>query len=167
MATDEDAQDVRERIVELHTEAFGWARACCADAPERAEDILQEAYVRVLDGRARFAGGASFRTFLFGVIHNVAREERRRRGAGPRLLDLDVDLPAASEPDAEAEGLRRALAALSPRQREVVHLVYYQGLTVDESARVLGIGVGSARQHFARGKERLRALLQGDPRIET
>ena len=50
---------------------------------------------------------------------------------------------------------------LSPRQRALLHLVYYQDMTIEDASQVLGISVGSARTHYARGKQRLRALLHG------
>jgi len=59
--------------------------------------------------------------------------------------------------------LRRALAALPARQRDVLHLVFYQELTIQEAAQVLQVGLGTARTHFERGKARLRELL-GDER---
>ena len=51
------------------------------------------------------------------------------------------------------------LARLSGRQQEVLHLVFYQQLTVEEAAGIMGVSVGSARTHYQRGKERLRAEL--------
>ena len=59
------------------------------------------------------------------------------------------------------DGLRAALTRLSPRQQEVLHLVFYQDLTIEEAAGLLGISLGSARTHFERGKARLREQLRG------
>jgi RNA polymerase sigma factor (sigma-70 family) len=59
-----------------------------------------------------------------------------------------------------AQQLQRALMLLSVRQREVLHLVFYSELTVEESAQALQISVGSARTHYQRGKERLAQLLR-------
>jgi RNA polymerase sigma-70 factor (ECF subfamily) len=42
----------------------------------------------------------------------------------------------------------------------VLHLVFYQDLTIQEAAQIMGVGIGSARQHYERGKARLRSLLQ-------
>jgi RNA polymerase sigma factor (sigma-70 family) len=163
--------DTRAALAALHADCYGWALACCGRDRELALEALQGAYLRILDGRARFRGRSSFRTFVFGVIRLTAREERRRTrlrllgAAGPTDA---AGLPDASPlPDAAALAAERrarllaALARLSPRQREVLELVFYHGMTVEEAARVMGVRLGSARRHYERGKARLRALLPG------
>ena len=67
----------------LHADSFGWALACCDWHRQQAEDVLQESYLRVLDGRARFSGRSTEKTWFYGVIRRVAAEIRRgqaRRG---------------------------------------------------------------------------------------
>jgi RNA polymerase sigma-70 factor (ECF subfamily) len=54
-----------------------------------------------------------------------------------------------------------AVAKLSTKQRQVLHLVFYQDLTVEEASRVMEINLGTARTHFDRGKRRLREILAG------
>ena len=129
--------------------------------------MLQTSYLKVLDGSARFAGGASFKTFLFAVIRRTAAERRRRelvRGGllarWLRLAPAAVVEPSADLlPSARAERLRGALARLPQRQQDVLRLVFQHELPIAEAAAVLGVGVGSARTHYERGKRRLRALL--------
>jgi len=163
------AEDLEASLATLHPEAFGWARALVRGNREEAEEVLQVAYLRILSGRARFAGRSRFETWVFGVIRLVARE-RRRREAVRRLARLrwlgsqgSADVSPGPEERAELAGrvrrTRRALARLSARQREVLHLVFYRGMTLEESAEVLGISAGSVRTHYERGKARLRALL--------
>lgn len=149
-----------------HRACFAWSLACCGRDREEAEDVLQTSYLKVLDGRAAWAGRSSFRTFLFGVIRKTASESRRRQ-AVRRLFKSRAVREAASDhspaergPGAEERlALVAALGRLPRRQREMVELVFYAGMTVDEAGESLGVSAGTARVHYDRGKKRLAALL--------
>lgn len=160
--------DVHAELERQHAAAWGWALACCDREVAEAEDVLQTAYLKVLDGRARFGGRATFRTFLLGVVHRTALERRRRLGVRRRLLELWSDAvprPAPADPEhdhLQSEGaarLRAALARLPTRQREVLHLVFYEGCTLAEAAEVMGAQLGTVRTHYERGKAALRKRL--------
>lgn len=162
--------DLDDELARHHRAAFGWALACCRWDRTAAEDVLQTACLKVVDGRARFAEQAEFRTFLFGVIRRTASEERRRRALRATLslgvLGREHAMPSVSQAglaamlqDETARALVAALDQLSARQREVLHLVFYQDLTIAAAADVLGVSVGSARVHYERGKAQLRRLL--------
>lgn len=158
----------RDQLEPLHADAFGWALCCCGWEREEAEDVLQTSYLKILDGKARFDGRSSLRTWLFGVILRTAAEERRRRWfRGRKALAARPEPPPVATPEhlaaegAENRALRAALLGLPRRQRELLHLVFYQDLTVADAARVLGVSVGSARTHYHRGKENLRSRLGG------
>ena len=144
-------------LAAFHPQSFAWALACCGYDRAEAEDVLQTAYLKVVDGRAQFEGGSSLRTFLFAVIRNTAADARRRS-----FLRRFFSPAPAPAPDASADRVRivAALQKLSPRQREVLELVFYHDLSVEEAARVMGVGVGSARTHYDRGKTRLAELLR-------
>jgi RNA polymerase sigma-70 factor (ECF subfamily) len=161
---------LEHELEELHQASFGWALGCCSYDRAEAEDVLQAAYLKVLEGRARFDGASSLKTWLFSVIRRTAGERRRQRWT--RALALDRwfarrTAPASTaDPEQAATGsetarrLREALRALPARQREVVHLVFYQDLSLEEAAQVAGMSVGSARTHYHRAKTRLRLLLE-------
>ncbi|HZI22879.1 MAG TPA: sigma-70 family RNA polymerase sigma factor [Gemmatimonadales bacterium] len=154
----------------LHVAAFGWALACCGGDRAAAEDALQTSYLKILDGRARFDGRAAFRTWLFSVVRLTAAEQRRRTALWrlwPRswlgsAADGRHDAAAALDRSETARQLVVALARLPRRQREVLHLVFYQDLTIAEAAEVAGISLGTARTHYERGKAGLRKLLEAD-----
>ena len=158
-----------ERWLErLHEESFGWALSCCGGDRARAADVLQDAYVRVITGRAVYGGRSQFRTWLFGVIRRIALEENRRvRVERDRTLALEhpdaqaiADERVYADDFVSARTLHAALAQLAERQREVLHPVFYQDMTIAEAAEVMEISPGSARTHHERGKARLRALLE-------
>lgn len=150
--------------------SFAWALFCCRGRREDAQDALQEVYLHVLEGRARFAGQASVKTWLFAVIRRTASDRNRRQWLRASLLDRWLRHAPIADRHSCLEGelvtseahdrLRAALARLSPRQQEVLHLVFYQDLTIEETAGLLSISLGSARTHFERGKARLREQLQ-------
>jgi RNA polymerase sigma-70 factor (ECF subfamily) len=164
--------DLRAALERHHAECVGWAMACCGFDRSEANDVLQDAYLRVLDGRAVFRGASTFRTWVFGVIRRTAGEHRRnpfRRIVSAWRADRhdvasDVADPGtAMDARRVADRLRTAMRQLPARQREVLHLVFHDDLTVEAAATVMGVSVGSARTHYARGKTRLRDLL-GDLR---
>ena len=163
-----DEVELKRQLERAHADSFGWAMACCGRDRDNAEEVLQTVYLTVLDGRARYDGRSTFRTWLFGVIRLTAVSERRKAWLRGLLLTREADgmkPESLASPDADVErnsrrhSLRHALANLSTRQREVLQLVFYHDLTVDEAAGVMGVSVGSARTHYARGKTRLATLL--------
>jgi RNA polymerase sigma-70 factor (ECF subfamily) len=160
---------VQGELERLHRESFGWALHCCRNQREDAEDVLQMAYMKILEGKARFDGRSGFRTWLFGVIRHTAAEQRRHRWLRDALLlkwftvgpaPVAVRDPEGTLADAHRNRqLRDALHRLPDRQRDVLHLVFYQEMTVEEAAQTLQISPGTARTHFDRGKNRLRQIL--------
>ena len=130
---------------------------------------MQTTYLKMLEGRARFQGRSSFKTWLFAVIRKTAADQQRRLALRTRLLGVFGQAQPAPEhgptPQTELESNERrqsladALEKLSPRQAEVVDLVFAHELSVADAAGVLGISVGSARTHYHRAKQQLAGLL--------
>ena len=157
--------ETRAEIEQLHPAGFAWSMACCGRNRERAEDVLQASYLKILDGRARFAGRSSFKTFLFGVIRRTAAEERRKTAIARLIFGNTAmeEAPAGEDNSVDRLAFRTALVKLARRQREVLELVFSMGMTVQEAAETLSISAGSARVHYDRGKKRLAALLARKP----
>ncbi|MCC6242522.1 MAG: RNA polymerase sigma factor [Gemmatimonadaceae bacterium] len=153
------------KLEALHDAAFGWACNCCYGNADDAADVLQTCYVKLFSGRAVFDGRSTLRTWWFGVIRFTALELRRHSDRPLSIADVRDTMTTPAHADAavlDAESgtlLRQALTRLPERQREVLHLVFYQGLSVTEAAQVLELSVGSARVHYDRGKKRLREWL--------
>lgn len=167
-----DSDELEARLAGLHEASFGWACSCCGWNEADAEDVLQNAYLKVISGRARFDGRSAFRTWLFGVIRFTALERIRHirsMRAGRERLEIEASaVPATVEPVDPAERaerarvLREALETLPDRQREVLHLVFYEDMTIREAADVMAVSIGSARVHYDRAKKKLRALLSDE-----
>ncbi len=163
--------DFQEELERMHPASFGWALWCCDRGRDEAEEVLQAAYLKVLEGTARFDGRSSLRTWFFSVVRRTAWERRRRRWAREQLLErwfvrrpepvAELDPERAADRSESSRRLLEAVAGLPGRQREVLHLVFYQDLTIEEAASVLKISLGTTRTHFDRGKARLRERLAG------
>ncbi len=160
-----DGAALRADLETLHPATWGWALSCCGGRRDDAEEVLQATYLKVLDGRALFRGRSSVKTWLFGVVRRTTAEHRRRRAfRGLKLARFAAErqreeraLPAERPPAAERlDGLLQRLAG---RQRQVLHLVFYQELTIEQAARIMGITVGTARTHYQRGKQALKKRL--------
>jgi RNA polymerase sigma-70 factor (ECF subfamily) len=159
-----DVDELRSELERHHRQACAWALSICRYDPAEADNVLQTAYVNVLARRAEFSGSASFRTWWFSVIRKTALQ--LRRGEWLRRLrgtEEDAVVPApARGPDEQVaadernERLRGALARLPQRQREVLHLVFFEDLSIAEAASVMRVSLGSARRHYERAKHALR-----------
>ena len=73
-----ETEELKALLEQHHASSFGWAMACCRRDHAEAEDVLQIVYLKVLDGKARFNGASSFKTWLFAVIRKTASDQRRK-----------------------------------------------------------------------------------------
>ena len=158
--------DLKAELEKLHEAGFGWALSCCSRNHAQAEEVLQTVYLKILQGKACYRSESSLRTWLFAVIRKTAISERRKQVV--RTLTSFGRAPSqASETNQHVElersemqrRFQQALRQLPARQRETLHLVFYQDLSLSEAAEVMSISIGSARQHYERGKKRLREAL--------
>lgn len=136
-------------------------------APDAADDLLAEVWLRSYAGRATFdAARGTARTWLFGVARNVLAAHWRTRaqqvtapGGEEQSSDpwhaVDQRLDAA----AVAPLMRRTLAQLPSVERELLLLVAWEQLTPAEAAAVVGIPSGTARSRLHRARNRLRTAL--------
>ena len=140
--------------------------------PEIANDLFQEVWSRVIVNRARYEPRAKFRTFLFTLAHNCFIDHCRRtkaRPAGTNVEDADAAdlLPASddSRPDTQLERdessarYRAALATLPPEQRDVYLLHEESDLSLEEIARVTGVGAETAKSRLRYAVGKLKAAL--------
>jgi len=132
---------------------------------QAADDLLQECYFRFLRAGAAFEGEAHRRHYLFKIATNLARDRHRRRPPEGSLPDdeilhaLPADEDVVGRVDRRAD-VRRALARLKPRERELLWLAYAEGASHEEIGRLLGLRALGVRVLLFRARRKLLGLLQ-------
>ena len=139
-----------------------------------ADDLLQESFYRFLRAERRFESESHRRNYLFRIATNLAHDRHRRsRGA------ISVPVPSEHEPNALVDGtdiaadterrsdLARAMAQLTPREREMLWLAYAQGSSHEEIAGTLGLKKSSIKILLFRARRRLAAALGGNPAMRA
>ena len=135
-------------------------RTCCLILGNRAlaEDAAQETFIRAWKSMAQFKGDASPRTWLTRIAINVCRNTRRT--AWFRRLDRSItpeELPL-SVPE-EDRTLFLTVQQLPEKHRQVIILRYYQGMSLDEAAKALGINRSSVHHRLQKALKQLRIEL--------
>ncbi len=154
-----------DEIVSRHGPfALRVAMRIVADA-RLAEDVAQEAMVRAWSQARHFDGQRGrFTTWLYRIVVNLCIDQRRRVQPEPMAEDFDAADPAAGAEEMMAERERRAALAgalkeLPARQRAAVTLVYDEGMSGAEAARVMGLSAKAVERLLARARAFLRARL--------
>lgn len=149
-------------IFEAHQNAvygFAWRMT---GSPGVAEDVAQDTFLLLLKSPGNYsAAKGSVRSWLLGVARNLILKRWRSE---ERWAQLDDELPlAADQPPNNWETRERvayAVQSLSPLQREVVILVEYEGLTLEETARAVDAELGTVKARLHRARTNLRTLLE-------
>ena len=133
------------------------------------DDVVQETMVRLWKSAARFdPARGSEPTFVATVTRNVVIDQARREAVRPSVPTADVhELAPPIEPASESVAtrmiIRSALARLTPGQRELVRLAYFEQLTQKEIAERLGLPIGTVKSRTFHALRELRGLLQESP----
>lgn len=148
-----------EALVERHYSSIH-ALAWRLD-PACADDLAQDVCVRLPSALRSFRGEAAFRTWLYRLVVNAARDAWRRAGAYGRAVEGWAEIDALRRADAahdavRADWLAGALATLSPGLRETVALVLGEAMTHAEAAAVLGVGEGTVSWRMSEVRRALR-----------
>ncbi len=165
-----------ERLVRLYYgRVHRWALAKTGDRDD-ADDVAQEALLRMHGGLANFDGRSHFTTWMYQVTRSAAADLHRRRGRRRRLkaqIDSHPTRGAVREMPEESLDRRRLadlvqafLLELSERQREVFDLVDLQGLGSTEVGAMLGMEAVTVRSHLLRARRAIRArILESHPEL--
>lgn len=140
-----------------------------------AQDVTQEAFVRLWERRELWSGGGSVQALLYRIVRNLAldtrkaraREEERMHRLGSEVTSVPTPLEVAASVEFE-RAFRSALDSLSTRRREVYELVRVEGLSYREVSEIMEIAPQTVANHLSAAmaflRERLSAhLVQDDP----
>lgn len=158
-----DLSAARALTARLAPRALVQAGRMLGDRAE-AEDVAQEAFLRLWRTAPGWRGEARVGTWLHRVAYNICIDRLRRRDRGHAELPDDLVDPAPGPAQDRqraqvAAAVRRALARLPERQRAAIALVHYQELGNVEAAGILGVSVEALESLLARGRRALRERL--------
>jgi RNA polymerase sigma-70 factor (ECF subfamily) len=128
------------------------------------DDVVQDALTRAWQKRAQFdPDRGTPTTWLLAITADQARAARRTHERRLRVVDDSAALPDAPSVDRLADlDLERAITTLGERQQLAVHLHYFLGLSVDETAAVMACASGTVKSTLFDARARLRAVLGED-----
>jgi RNA polymerase sigma-70 factor (ECF subfamily) len=125
-----------------------------------ADDLMQETFIAVAEGLPFFRGNSSLFTFACAIAHRKAMSFLRTSARRARIA-ATMGPPYDSEPHRpEAEGVRRAMDALKPDYREILHLKYVEEATTAEIAGILQASEHAVESKLKRARTALRRLLE-------
>lgn len=153
---------------------------------ERAEDLSQETFIKVLNALHRYDPSYKFSSWIFKIAHNTALDHLRKKE--PETLSLEGSPHAESAADMEASSisvaspdqspedyvqqrelsgtLEEAIAKLRPEYRTAIVLCHMEGRAYEEIAEIMEVPLGTVKTYIHRARHELRALL-GHLRAET
>ena len=144
---------------------WSYLRASCGDAA-LADDLLQESYLRLLSADLAHEEDSGRRAYLYRIATNLLRDHWRRGKRRPEHSNAASDEPLADVAQCAGAGpgerldVRRALARLAPRDRQLLGLAHVEGASHREVASILGLGAASVRVLLFRARRRLAAALE-------
>src|SRR5689334_17927910 len=165
--------DAFRALVERHSRSVFRLAYRMTGNEQDAEDVVQESLLRAYRQLGRFEARANFGTWLYRITANCAvdlmraRQARHDQARGESLddtvADLRTDVPDPERLTESAEIQRRvaaAMSALSPLERAAFTLRHYEGRSIDEISRTLGLGTSAAKHSVFRAVRKLRAALE-------
>lgn len=135
---------------------------------EGLEDLVQQTFLRCTEGVERFRNDSSFRTYLFGVAHNLLREHIKRKHSRPQEVDFSrlsieqtgIGPSSALGKRAEHRLLLEGLRRIPFDNQVVLELYYWEELSASQMGSILGIPEGTVRHRIRRAKSELRRALK-------
>lgn len=127
---------------------------------ERADDLAQETFLLAYRSLRNFRGDARFGTWLYRIAYNVFISDTRRRREEQLDEEAEAEIPAESQHTNLRIDLERAMRVLNEAEHAAIVQCYFNDLTHEEAAYVLGWPIGTVKTHILKAKQKLKAALQ-------
>jgi len=168
-----DLEAASELVAQFYERIYAWFRRLTAHEAD-ASDLTQKTFCKVWSSLESYQGRSSFSTWLHGIGHHVYVDWRRRKNINEQpsdewWLDCTDDGPSPSDTAAEREEARQLYAfveRLDEDARQTVHLHYYQGLSIAETAEALGIATSTVKYRLRKAIEFLKART-AEPKLRA
>ncbi len=159
-ARQEATLDAIETVYRARLPEFRRVAAAIVGDRELALDAVQEGFALAVRRRATFRGAGELDAWLWRIVVNAARRQRRTRPATERELPETIGAHGNGLPDAPSERVRAAISLLPERQRLVLFLRYYADLDYHAIADVLDISAGTVGATLNSAHASLRTMLE-------
>lgn len=166
LARDGDATAASELVMRHHGRIFAFLRRLCGN-DEDAQDLTQRTFAKAWQALPSYAGRSSFSTWLHGIGRNLYVDWRRKGNRLDAQTDEWWENCAADGPDPfetaadreQAVRLYESVERLDENAREAVHLHYYQGLSLKETAEVLNLAPSTLKYRLREAVAVLRSKM--------
>ncbi|CAO3455901.1 putative ECF sigma factor [Azospirillum argentinense] len=140
--------------------------------PDQAEDLVQEALVKAIEGASSFTDGRDLRKWLLAIVHNTFVDRWRRQQAERQATGELSSMAEEGSPPAQLSHVHlgqtiAALMTLPVEQREALVLVALDGMSYRDAAECLGIPVGTLMSRLGRARDALRAKTGGGRQLAS
>jgi RNA polymerase sigma-70 factor (ECF subfamily) len=158
------AEAVNELVAQLSPAL--WRYFLVWGSRDQAEDLLQECWIRIQKSRHAWRPAEPLLPWVYAIARHTRLDEYRKRRRRESRETLVAELPdrPVQESRASAPDLERVLGELPESQREVVLMLKFSGMSLEEVARATASTVGSVKQKAHRAYERLRRILETEGR---
>ena len=169
-------QDAFRILVERHSRAVFRVAYRLTGHEQDAEDVVQDTFVRAYRQIGQFESRSTFATWLYRIAFNCAHDMLRKRPTAGARISLDDDgegkrmemtdmSPVANPAQRLAqrqigERVRAAMVELTPQERAAFVMRHFEGLSIDEIGRALGLRASAAKHSVFRAVKKLRVALE-------
>jgi RNA polymerase sigma-70 factor (ECF subfamily) len=155
----------RSLVERYHPTVFAVVRSVIGDSDD-VDDVVQEVFIKVYRGLAKYRGDAKFSTWVYRIARNESINAARKRViSGQSIEDTVIEAPSTSRPDeqlsrkAEQARLEGYLARLDEKYRTVLELRYLGERSYAEISEVLDLPIGTVKSYIHRAKIELKRLM--------